>query len=84
MVVVLRGATVDRVVGKSTTSDKNEQRRQSKGAKKKKKLRKKRTLLRSATRFDSGVCFSSARRAISTRTAWRGGGTFQFVCCSFL
>jgi len=31
----------------------------------------KRTLIRSATRLDSGVCFSSARRAILTRTTWR-------------
>jgi len=41
-------------------------------------------LLRSPTRFDSGVCCSSARRAISTRIPWRGGGKFHLVCCSFL
>lgn len=63
--------------------DKDEQKCQSNGTNTKKRVQT-RTLLRSATRFDSGVCFSSARRAISTRTAWRGGGTFQFVCCSFL
>ena len=44
----------------------------------------KRTRLRSATRLDAGVCFSSARFAISTRTEWRGAGMFHLVCCSFL
>ena len=46
------------------------------------------TLLRSATRFDSGLCCccccSSARREISVKIDWRGAGTIQLVCCSFL